>query len=349
MKPRDLYFILVAVCLQNASRAEYRDPRVDAVKSYYAQQMRNSARDQLYRYAPDEYKKLAAEERRKADDLKRELDVLESQMRAEENQRAAREQLRNWPRCLAYTAWNSKCGRYCTSRDSIFCHSHQNYIPLGEAITGDKKYDEPLIAAIVRKTEKIFDKETDDAQKVKALQRITSALENCHAAAITGDSSQVESARKDLWDIWHGEVHAIDTRIAERQAQWEREHPEEVAAARNAEMERRKAELSARKAKEEALTNERIGIIETLIGDYVATYDQDRPPSTLHDLATLRVGYNKKDAWGREFLYETDGMSYAICSLGPDGKQGTKDDILVIRKIAAKPQNIEIHVNQGDE
>lgn len=33
------------------------------------------------------------------------------------------------------------------------------------------------------------------------------------------------------------------------------------------------------------------------------------------------------DAWGRPLLYEVDGTQYRLYSVGPDGKQGTADDI----------------------
>ena len=36
-----------------------------------------------------------------------------------------------------------------------------------------------------------------------------------------------------------------------------------------------------------------------------------------------------KDAWGNKFLYISDGKSYIIVSKGPDGEEGTEDDIKV--------------------
>lgn len=34
-----------------------------------------------------------------------------------------------------------------------------------------------------------------------------------------------------------------------------------------------------------------------------------------------------KDAWGREFLYDSTTLPYRLWSIGPDGKSGTKDDV----------------------
>jgi len=35
------------------------------------------------------------------------------------------------------------------------------------------------------------------------------------------------------------------------------------------------------------------------------------------------------DPWGREYVYQSaDGQNYSISSFGPDGQQGTADDIV---------------------
>ncbi|MBI5102681.1 MAG: DUF4388 domain-containing protein [Nitrospirae bacterium] len=34
-----------------------------------------------------------------------------------------------------------------------------------------------------------------------------------------------------------------------------------------------------------------------------------------------------KDLWGRPFIYSADGLSYTVSSAGPDGREGTDDDI----------------------
>ncbi len=36
-----------------------------------------------------------------------------------------------------------------------------------------------------------------------------------------------------------------------------------------------------------------------------------------------------KDAWGSNFIYISDGKSYTLISKGPDGEEGTEDDIKV--------------------
>ncbi|TCK05320.1 type II secretion system major pseudopilin GspG [Phorcysia thermohydrogeniphila] len=36
-----------------------------------------------------------------------------------------------------------------------------------------------------------------------------------------------------------------------------------------------------------------------------------------------------KDAWGNEFIYISDGKHFTLISPGPDGEEGTEDDIKV--------------------
>ncbi|WP_457679883.1 type II secretion system major pseudopilin GspG [Thermovibrio sp.] len=36
-----------------------------------------------------------------------------------------------------------------------------------------------------------------------------------------------------------------------------------------------------------------------------------------------------KDAWGNNFIYVSDGQHFTLVSPGPDGEEGTKDDIKV--------------------
>jgi general secretion pathway protein G len=36
-----------------------------------------------------------------------------------------------------------------------------------------------------------------------------------------------------------------------------------------------------------------------------------------------------KDAWGRDFLYVSDGEHFKVISVGADGEEGTKDDVTI--------------------
>ena len=49
-----------------------------------------------------------------------------------------------------------------------------------------------------------------------------------------------------------------------------------------------------------------------------------------------------KDAWGNDFIYVSDGKSFILASPGPDGEEGTEDDIKVEKgKISGKAQEEE--------
>lgn len=57
-------------------------------------------------------------------------------------------------------------------------------------------------------------------------------------------------------------------------------------------------------------------------------------PSSLQALRALCPAHSApaiRDAWGTGFYYETDGVRFAIMSLGPDRKSDTADDIVVYR------------------
>ena len=70
--------------------------------------------------------------------------------------------------------------------------------------------------------------------------------------------------------------------------------------------------------------------------DAIEMYEIDNLgfPSTLQDLRSPPAGYdpylNKEipvDPWGNPYQYESDGENFRIWSLGPDGSDGTADDI----------------------
>ena len=67
-------------------------------------------------------------------------------------------------------------------------------------------------------------------------------------------------------------------------------------------------------------TAQAIEEFKTMNGGYPSSLDELEPP-------TYRVN---SDTWGRRPLYKLsdDGISYALLSAGPDGREGTGDDIL---------------------
>lgn len=76
------------------------------------------------------------------------------------------------------------------------------------------------------------------------------------------------------------------------------------------------------------------------IGTAIDTYEVDNGvyPQSLQGLLTkgnennwngpyLKDGRMPKDAWGNDFSYSLQGDSYKLSSAGPDGQQGSADDI----------------------
>jgi general secretion pathway protein G len=54
-------------------------------------------------------------------------------------------------------------------------------------------------------------------------------------------------------------------------------------------------------------------------------------PASLADSTKWGGPYSKKqipqDPWNREYVYESDGLSFTITSYGADGQEGTEDDV----------------------
>ena len=71
------------------------------------------------------------------------------------------------------------------------------------------------------------------------------------------------------------------------------------------------------------------------VGSYPQTSDGLQAlleaPASLGDASKWGGPYSKKqipmDPWGREYVYESDGMSFTITSYGVDGQEGTEDDV----------------------
>ena len=83
-------------------------------------------------------------------------------------------------------------------------------------------------------------------------------------------------------------------------------------------------------------TRTSIQAIQTAIDTYEV--DNGVYPQSLQNLLTkgnennwngpyIKDGRMPKDAWGNEFSYTVQGDSYKITSAGPDGQQGSADDI----------------------
>jgi general secretion pathway protein G len=61
--------------------------------------------------------------------------------------------------------------------------------------------------------------------------------------------------------------------------------------------------------------------------------DKGRYPTSLSEMLTAHRPYFQgtaapKDHWGNEYLYSSSGQQYMLRSRGPDGVEGTNDDIL---------------------
>jgi hypothetical protein len=79
------------------------------------------------------------------------------------------------------------------------------------------------------------------------------------------------------------------------------------------------------------LTKVNMGQLEKAIEYYVAA--EGSAPADLKELFTSRlVGGDASDAWGRPIRYEKlSDSDFRLTSAGPDGRFGTKDDIVVQR------------------
>lgn len=70
------------------------------------------------------------------------------------------------------------------------------------------------------------------------------------------------------------------------------------------------------------------------LGRYEAANDAFPEGDSPEALAVLMPEYlpeetQRHDAWGQNFLYESDGSDYTLVSVGADGEEGTRDDIIL--------------------
>jgi len=79
------------------------------------------------------------------------------------------------------------------------------------------------------------------------------------------------------------------------------------------------------------LTKVNIGQLEKAVEFYITT--EGSPPADLKELYASRfVTGDVSDAWGRPLRYERlSDSGFRLTSAGPDGRFGTKDDIIVER------------------
>ena len=71
------------------------------------------------------------------------------------------------------------------------------------------------------------------------------------------------------------------------------------------------------------------------VGSYPQTSDGlqalMQAPASLGDSTKWGGPYSKKvipkDPWDREYVYESDGLSFTITSYGADGQEGSEDDV----------------------
>jgi len=71
------------------------------------------------------------------------------------------------------------------------------------------------------------------------------------------------------------------------------------------------------------------------VGSYPQTADGlqalMQAPASLGDSTKWGGPYSKKaipkDPWDREYVYESDGLSFTITSYGADGQEGSEDDV----------------------
>lgn len=76
-----------------------------------------------------------------------------------------------------------------------------------------------------------------------------------------------------------------------------------------------------------------------LMGFAVVDFKQDtgRYPKSLHECKSLPKvahyfdGITFEDSWGHTIIYKATETNYVLISVGPDGQEGTKDDIYKTR------------------
>jgi general secretion pathway protein G len=91
--------------------------------------------------------------------------------------------------------------------------------------------------------------------------------------------------------------------------------------------------FSVMKALERANINEaeiQISQLSHAVDAYYLQADPHEHPSSLEELAEQRIIEDRevpKDPWGNEYVYRNQKRGFEILSLGPDGQEGTNDDI----------------------
>lgn len=73
-----------------------------------------------------------------------------------------------------------------------------------------------------------------------------------------------------------------------------------------------------------------IGQLSQMVESYYLTTDPHKLPDQLEDLNDknlVKGGEIPTDPWGNEYSYRKDGRDFEIISAGPDGQEGTEDDI----------------------
>jgi general secretion pathway protein G len=73
-----------------------------------------------------------------------------------------------------------------------------------------------------------------------------------------------------------------------------------------------------------------IGQLSQMVESYYLTTDPHKLPDQLEDLNDknlVKGGEIPTDPWGNEYVYRKNGREFEIISAGPDGQEGTEDDI----------------------
>lgn len=73
-----------------------------------------------------------------------------------------------------------------------------------------------------------------------------------------------------------------------------------------------------------------IGQLSQMVESYYLTTDPHQLPDRLDDLNKknlVKGGEIPTDPWGNDYVYRKNGRDFEILSPGPDGAEGTQDDI----------------------
>jgi len=99
------------------------------------------------------------------------------------------------------------------------------------------------------------------------------------------------------------------------------------------------------------LNQERVALAGSRIEIAVQTYrtqNGDRLPTSLAELSTSGIlAESPKDPWGQESAYipSSDGKTYSLFSVGPDGAPRTADDIVALQS----GPNLDVETAAGSE